>query len=114
MDAANKEIDPSEEEQKGGSGGVGKLIWSECETHISCISYVHADKTSEVNAKEWMVATLKDVGGGEIIKESDTLCQAVVKADGAKDRYVWSALALISIMHGISRAARCGMVTRAG
>eukprot|EP00281_Chroomonas_sp_CCMP1168_P034143 CAMPEP_0206243648 /NCGR_PEP_ID=MMETSP0047_2-20121206/17716_1 /ASSEMBLY_ACC=CAM_ASM_000192 /TAXON_ID=195065 /ORGANISM="Chroomonas mesostigmatica_cf, Strain CCMP1168" /LENGTH=185 /DNA_ID=CAMNT_0053668775 /DNA_START=26 /DNA_END=583 /DNA_ORIENTATION=- len=94
MDAANKEVDPNEEESKGGSGGMGKLIWSasnekaEGPKQIAVINYVPEALKDKCNAEEWMTAVLKEVGGGEIIKSSPLTVQAIVKEDGAAGRFI--------------------------
>jgi len=94
MDAANKEIDPAEEEAKGGSGMVAKLIWSATPDNatgpkqIAVINYVPEALAAECNAEEWMNAALKEVGGGEILKADARNCTAVVKEDPANGRFI--------------------------
>lgn len=62
MHAMNKEIDPNEEEQKGGSGHVGKMIFSASEegddAQCCAVAYVPVDKQDKLNAKEWMLDML--------------------------------------------------------
>jgi hypothetical protein len=86
MDAANKEIDPAEEESKGGSGSVGKMLLSAGETQLALLNYVPKEKLDKCNAEEWMKAVLKEVGGGEIISSSADSVKAVVKADSTANR----------------------------
>lgn len=48
MHAMNKDIDPEEEESKGGSAEVGKCLISAGEKEMSVVAYVPEDKTSKV------------------------------------------------------------------
>ena len=50
MHAMNKEIDPEEEESKGGSGEVGKLLLSDGQKDFAMIAYVPADKCAKVRS----------------------------------------------------------------
>ncbi len=86
MDAANKEVDPAEEESKGGSGAVGKMLLSAGDSQLALINYVPKEKLDKCNAEEWMKAVLKEVGGGEIISSSPETVKAVVKADSSANR----------------------------
>eukprot|EP00284_Hemiselmis_tepida_P005575 CAMPEP_0174926286 /NCGR_PEP_ID=MMETSP1355-20121228/10979_1 /TAXON_ID=464990 /ORGANISM="Hemiselmis tepida, Strain CCMP443" /LENGTH=179 /DNA_ID=CAMNT_0016172313 /DNA_START=23 /DNA_END=562 /DNA_ORIENTATION=+ len=88
MDAANKEVDPAEEESKGGSGEVGKMLLSAGDKGLALINYVPESKKDKVNAEEWMAATLKEVGGGEIKKSSPTHCVAYVAENKETGRFV--------------------------
>merc|ERR1711862_80495 len=63
MNAMNKEPDPEEEEMKGGSGHVGKMIFSSSDegddAQCAAVGYVPADKQGKINAKEWMEEVMK-------------------------------------------------------
>mmetsp|Transcript_36930 Transcript_36930/g.86938 ORF Transcript_36930/g.86938 Transcript_36930/m.86938 type:complete len:358 (+) Transcript_36930:136-1209(+) len=63
MDAANKEIDPMDEEAKGGSGMVGKMLLSSGDKQLALCCYVPEANKSKLNASDWMKAVLKEVGG---------------------------------------------------
>lgn len=87
MDAANKEVDPNEEESKGGSGAVGKMLLAPSDEGIALLNYVPAAKLDTVNAEEWMSATLKEVGGDvHMIKKSKESCSAYIKNDPGASR----------------------------
>jgi hypothetical protein len=87
MDAANKEIDPNEEESKGGSGAVGKMLMSGGEEGLALLNYVPPAKLDTVDAEEWMKATLKEVGGDvHMVKTSKATCSAYIKQDQASNR----------------------------
>ena len=48
MHAMNKEIDPEEEESKGGSGEVGKLLLSDGQKDFAMLAYVPETKVEKV------------------------------------------------------------------
>ncbi|KAJ1494966.1 hypothetical protein T484DRAFT_1926434 [Baffinella frigidus] len=81
MDAANKEYDPNEEEAKGGSAPVGKMLLSSGDKQLVLLCYVPDDKIEKVNASEWMKATLLVVGG-EFISGDDKVAKGVSVANG--------------------------------
>mmetsp|Transcript_8353 Transcript_8353/g.20762 ORF Transcript_8353/g.20762 Transcript_8353/m.20762 type:complete len:355 (+) Transcript_8353:111-1175(+) len=81
MDAANKEIDPKDEEAKGGSGMVGKMLLSSGNSQLGLMCYVPADKKGKCNATEWMKATLAPCGG-EFVEGSDEMAKGKIVADG--------------------------------
>lgn len=51
MHAMNKDIDPLEEESKGGSAATGKLLLSAGESEMAVVAYVPKDKQSKVRAR---------------------------------------------------------------
>merc|ERR1712232_1364744 len=76
MNAMNKEIDPNDEEAKGGAGHVGKMIFSptdECDdAQVAAVAYVPADKQGTVNAKEWMENVLSQhAPTGKLVGEAN-------------------------------------------
>eukprot|EP00961_Rhodomonas_salina_P133557 1797154-Rhodomonas_salina.1 len=60
MDAANKEIDPTEEEAKGGSAKVGKMFLSAGDDKLALICHCpKEDKAAgKLSASEWMKAVV--------------------------------------------------------
>lgn len=59
MDAMNKEIDPEEEESKGGSGEVGKMIFSAGKEVLAVVAY--APKAQEkIDCGKWINAVTTD------------------------------------------------------
>ena len=48
MDAANKDVDPADEEAKGGSGMVGKMLLSSGERQLALLCYVPVEKKDKV------------------------------------------------------------------
>merc|ERR1712151_527855 len=85
MDAMNAESDPTEEERKGGSGRIGKMIFSACTDHLAVLAYVPDALKGSIDAVEWLKKVL-DTFGGEIVEGSNTLAKGIVKADGDKGK----------------------------
>eukprot|EP00933_Yihiella_yeosuensis_P017193 TRINITY_DN1442_c0_g2_i1.p1 TRINITY_DN1442_c0_g2~~TRINITY_DN1442_c0_g2_i1.p1 ORF type:complete len:198 (-),score=68.82 TRINITY_DN1442_c0_g2_i1:171-764(-) len=83
MMAMNAKSDPTEEERKGGSGAIGKVIFSAGVDQLALVAYVPEAKLGELNCEEWLQAVIKNFSG-EIIGVTDTTCSAVVKTDSEK------------------------------
>merc|ERR1711874_564617 len=73
LKAMNAESDPTEEERKGGSGKIGKMIFSAGEQQLGVIAYVPTDKQDQLSCEEWMMAVLQSQGG-EIVKKGKEVC----------------------------------------
>mmetsp|Transcript_71162 Transcript_71162/g.148423 ORF Transcript_71162/g.148423 Transcript_71162/m.148423 type:complete len:179 (-) Transcript_71162:119-655(-) len=82
MDAANKEVDPTDEEAKGGSGAVGKMLLSSGDKQLALLAYVPADKTEKINATEWMKKVLESVGG-QFVEGDATTAKGTSVGDGS-------------------------------
>lgn len=52
-----------DEEAKGGSGMVGKMLLSSGDKQLALCCYVPEANKSKLNASDWMKAVLKEVGG---------------------------------------------------
>jgi len=72
MDAANKEIDPTEEEAKGGSAFVGKMFLAAGDTRLALLCHCPKGEHSAENkaagkcdASEWMKGTLAKIPDGK-------------------------------------------------
>merc|ERR1719229_433942 len=83
MKAMNAKSDPGEEERKGGSGHIGKMIFSAGSEQLAVVAYVPEEKQKELNCEEWLAAVLGSQGGKVLSKGKD-LSTGVVKADGDK------------------------------
>merc|ERR1712025_289851 len=66
MEAMNEKSDPTEEERKGGSGHIGKMIFSAGVEGLAVVAYVPEEKQSELSCEEWLKAVL-GTQGGEIV-----------------------------------------------
>eukprot|EP00811_Abedinium_folium_P032018 NODE_5253_length_1792_cov_3.533934.p1 GENE.NODE_5253_length_1792_cov_3.533934~~NODE_5253_length_1792_cov_3.533934.p1 ORF type:complete len:526 (-),score=177.18 NODE_5253_length_1792_cov_3.533934:125-1702(-) len=87
MEAMNAEVVPGEEERKGGSGKIGKMIFSAGTDQLAIVAYVPVDKKAEVDATEWMRKVVA-LHGGELASGcSDVYARGFVKADGNKGKF---------------------------
>merc|ERR1712048_1465741 len=66
MKAMNAKSDPTEEERKGGSGHIGKMIFSAGTEQLAVVAYVPEEKQSELSCEEWLKAVLGIFGGGVV------------------------------------------------
>merc|ERR1711972_609879 len=80
MKAMNAKSDPTEEERKGGSGHIGKTIFSAGAEQLAVVAYVPEAKQGELSCEEWLKATLA-IFNGEILSTSKDLCTGRVKTD---------------------------------
>merc|ERR1712070_1235499 len=69
MRAMNAKSDPSEEERKGGSGRIGKMIISkdQGDSVLALVAYYPPAKHGELKADDFMKDVLSKLGGGELI-----------------------------------------------
>ena len=83
MEAMNEVPDPDGEERRGGSGHVGKMIFSAGMEALAMVAYVPKDKQDRINATEWLKSVCADAGvKGEIQAGGDAgLATAVAKAN---------------------------------
>merc|ERR1711862_31256 len=81
--AMNAKSDPTEEERKGGSGHIGKMIFSCGADQLAVVAYVPEAKQKELNCTEWLEAVLKSQGGKVDTKGKD-ISNGVVKTNADK------------------------------
>merc|ERR1719497_214351 len=63
MKAMNAKSDPTEEERKGGSGHIGKMIFSAGAEQLAVVAYVPEDKQKNLSCEEWLSTVLTSQGG---------------------------------------------------
>eukprot|EP00406_Dinophysis_acuminata_P013322 CAMPEP_0179226948 /NCGR_PEP_ID=MMETSP0797-20121207/9071_1 /TAXON_ID=47934 /ORGANISM="Dinophysis acuminata, Strain DAEP01" /LENGTH=348 /DNA_ID=CAMNT_0020933981 /DNA_START=84 /DNA_END=1130 /DNA_ORIENTATION=- len=83
LKAMNVECDPTEEERKGGSGKVGKMIFSAGAEQLAVVAYVPEAKQAELSCAEWIQAVV-GAQGGEVLSTAKDVCVGRVKADSDK------------------------------
>jgi len=83
MKAMNAKSDPTEEERKGGSGHIGKVIFSAGAEQLAVVAYVPEDKQADLSCEEWLKAVLANFSG-EIVSTAKDLCTGRVKTDSDK------------------------------
>jgi len=87
MEAMNAKSDPTEEERKGGSGHIGKMLFSAGDKQLAVCAYVPKAKKGECDAKEWLQKVL-DLHGGEMSPGStDLYAKGFVLADSDKNKF---------------------------
>ncbi|KAI0244746.1 hypothetical protein L0F63_003456 [Massospora cicadina] len=82
--AMNKPVDPNEEESKGGSGDIGKMIFSINSQQVAIVAYVPKDKLNKITAKAWLEETLAKFGG-KIVSGEDEVATGLIMADPEKN-----------------------------
>jgi len=91
LEAMNAKSDPTEEERKGGSGAIGKMIFSAGAEQLAVAAYVPDAPLKDLQgnaatlvAEDWLKTVLANFGG-YVISTSKTVCIGAVKADGDKN-----------------------------
>merc|ERR1712176_1554560 len=90
MRSMNAKSDPSEEERKGGSGRIGKMIISKNQedSKLAMVSYCPPAKHGELKADAWMKDILAELGGGEYLFGDATTAKASIANDPDKNLFV--------------------------
>jgi hypothetical protein len=83
MKAMNAKPIPGEEERKGCSGHIGKMIFSCGVEQLAVIAYVPEEKIKDLECKDWL-QTVLNLFGGEVLNDTPGLCTGVVKANSDK------------------------------
>jgi len=83
VEAMNAKSDPTEEERKGGSGHIGKMVFSCGSDQLAMVAYVPEAKQGELNCGEWIEAVVK-TQGGEVLTKGKDISTAKVQANADK------------------------------
>lgn len=90
LDAMNAESDPAEEERKGGSARIGKMVFSAGTNQLAVIAYVPQALAKGIDTKEWLEKVLA-LFGGEVVSVTsggkDVKACGIVKADSDKQKF---------------------------
>merc|ERR1712139_337347 len=84
MKAMNAQPIPGEEERKGCSGHIGKMIFSAGTEQLAVAAYVPESKQSELSCEEWIEKVLS-LFQGEAADKSASLCTGCIKTDSDKN-----------------------------
>merc|ERR1712032_1589911 len=84
VDAMNAQSDPTEEERKGGSGRIGKMLFSAGTDQLALVAYVPQEKQEILSCEEWLRSVLNDQGG-EMVSTGKDLCTGRVKTNSDKN-----------------------------
>jgi len=85
LEAMNQKCDPSEEERKGGSGNIGKMIFSAGTEQLAICAYVPEAKQAELSCEEWLKKVLASQPGGKLLSSAKDVCTGVIPADSEKN-----------------------------
>merc|ERR1719261_2334005 len=86
----NEKSNPDEEERKGGSGRIGKMVISvnQENTLLALVSYCPPAKHAELKADQWMKDLLEKLGGSKFLFGDAFTAKAVIKNDADKGLFV--------------------------
>merc|ERR1712113_1048709 len=73
VEAMNEKSDPTEEERKGGSGHIGKMVFSAGTDQLAIVAYVPDDKQKDLSCEEWLNVVLAQ-WKGEVLSTGKGLC----------------------------------------
>merc|ERR1712187_566900 len=77
----NAKSDPTEEERKGGSGHIGKMVFSAGDSRLAMVAYVPEEKQGELNCEEWLAKVVSMFPGGKILSKDKTYCSGEIPQD---------------------------------
>jgi len=81
--AMNAEVDPSAEERKGGSGAIGKMIFSAGTEQLAILAYVPEAHQGDLSGEEWLKKVL-GMFSGEVVSAGKDICTGRVLANSDK------------------------------
>merc|ERR1711977_702125 len=84
MAAMNAKSDPSEEERKGGSGHIGKMIFSAGSDQLAIVAYVPKEMVQDIDAREWLKTVLAQNDGKIESGGTAEYAKGFVKTDADK------------------------------
>merc|ERR1711865_722208 len=82
--AMNNQPIPGDEERKGCSGHIGKMIFSAGVEQLAVAAYVPEAKQGELECEQWLSAVLA-LYQGEVVTKDKSLSIGRVKTDGNKN-----------------------------
>jgi len=82
--AMNAKSDPAEEERKGGSGHIGKMVFSAGVEHLAIVAYVPEEKQGELVCEEWISKVLGLHSGGKTVTVAKDYCVGIIPTDADK------------------------------
>jgi len=90
LKAMNAKSDANEEERKGGSGRVGKMLVSpdQDNSKLALVAYCPPAKQGVLKADQWMKDMVKALGGGDIVFSDATTAKMEIKNNADKGLFV--------------------------
>merc|ERR1740121_3570477 len=83
--AMNTKSDPTEEERKGGSGHIGKMVFSAGMEQLAIVAYVPEAKQSALSSKEWIEKVMSIQPGGKLLSSAADYCVGVIPQNADKN-----------------------------
>merc|ERR1711988_1878907 len=84
LKAMNAKPVEGEEERKGCSGHIGKMIFSAGADQLAIVAYVPEEKQGELDCKEWLAKVLS-LYSGTLESEAKDYCSGAIATDGDKN-----------------------------
>eukprot|EP00931_Biecheleriopsis_adriatica_P026625 TRINITY_DN1617_c0_g1_i6.p2 TRINITY_DN1617_c0_g1~~TRINITY_DN1617_c0_g1_i6.p2 ORF type:complete len:336 (+),score=132.17 TRINITY_DN1617_c0_g1_i6:46-1008(+) len=81
VEAMNAKSDPTEEERKGGSGHIGKMVFSCGPEKLAVLAYVPEEKQGELNCAEWLEHVLKTQPGHQMLTKDKAVSTGFIPAN---------------------------------
>merc|ERR1712051_1007035 len=82
--AMNTVSDPTEEERKGGSGHIGKMVFSAGTEQLAIVAYVPEAKQGELVCGEWLQKVVNVHPGGKVLKAGAEYSVGCIPANSNK------------------------------
>jgi len=83
--AMNVKSDPTEEERKGGSGNIGKMVFSAGVEQLAIVAYLPEAKQSEMVCEEWLQKVVSLYPGGKVLSAAKDYCVGSIPTDSDKN-----------------------------
>merc|ERR1711865_1315925 len=86
VEAMNEKSDPTEEERKGGSGAIGKMVFSAGGEQLAMVAYVPEAKLGgDLVCEEWLQKLCGLWDGGKVTKVGKEYCAGIIPVNGEKN-----------------------------
>jgi len=84
VQAMNEKSDPTEEERKGGSGNIGKMVFSAGVDQLALVAYVPEAKHGELSCEEWLQKVVSLHPGGKVVTPGKAYSVGIIPANSDK------------------------------
>jgi hypothetical protein len=85
VEAMNTKSDPTEEERKGGSGHIGKMVFSVSAGQLAVVAYVPEEKQAELSCAEWLETVLKTQPGYKMLTQDKSVSTGIIPTNSDKN-----------------------------
>jgi len=82
--AMNTKSDPTEEERKGGSGHIGKMVFSAGIEQLAIVAYVPEGKQQELSCAEWLQKVVSVHPGGQVVTPGNDYSVGIIPQNADK------------------------------